>query len=117
MPSLSALDQQFNKYDSNSHILTVTVTLKTLTSLFLSDAQAYDDASSFQVCLQKVQPFRRYYPNEHSLKCSSFAVTLTLNTAIQSFRKTFRLMMVHHQFTFSSKRISSSEDTVETVIY
>ena len=39
-----------------------------------------------------------------------FAVTLTLNTAIQFLQKTLWLMIMYHQAKFGSKRISSSED-------
>ena len=71
----------------------------------LHETPAYGDVSSFQVCLQKVQPFRRYRSDEHSLTFSTFAVTLNLNTAIKSFPKTARLMMMDHLGKFSSTTI------------
>ena len=36
--------------------------------IFLHDNLAHDDASPYQVWLQKVQQLRRYPPNEHSLE-------------------------------------------------
>ena len=36
--------------------------------IFLHDTLAHDDASLYQVWLQKVQQFRRYCSDEHSLK-------------------------------------------------
>ena len=38
-------------------------------------------------------------------------MALTLNTAIQSFHKKLRLLMIYHQTTFASKTINSSEDS------
>ena len=35
--------------------------------IFLHDTLAHDDASQYQVWLQKVQQLRRYHPDEHSL--------------------------------------------------
>ena len=54
-------------------------------------------ALTFQFCLQKCPPFRRYYLDKHSLKFALFAVTLILDTAIQSFCKTIQLMIVYHK--------------------
>ena len=36
--------------------------------IFLHDILAHDDASPYQVWLQKVQLLRRYHPDEHSLE-------------------------------------------------
>ena len=36
--------------------------------IFLHDTLAQDDASPYQVWLQKVQQFRKYCPDEHSLE-------------------------------------------------
>ena len=36
------------------------------------------------------------------------------NTAIQSFQKTIKLLMMHHQTKFSCKRISSSDDILKS---
>ena len=36
--------------------------------IFLHETLAHDDASSYQVWLQKVQQFMGYRPDEHSLK-------------------------------------------------
>ena len=48
--------------------------------IFLQDTLAHDDASPYQVRLQKVQQLRRYRPDEHSLEFWTFSVTLTLTT-------------------------------------
>ena len=52
--------------------------------IFLHDTLAYDDASPYQVWLQKVQQLMRYCPDEHSLEFFTFPVTLTLTTTEQS---------------------------------
>ena len=44
-------------------------------------------------------------------------MTVTLNTAMQSFHKTLRIMMKYRQTKFGSNRISSSEDIVETITF
>ena len=46
----------------------------------------------------------------------NFALTLTLNTTIKFLHKTLCLMIMYCQTKFGSKRISSSEDIIETVI-
>ena len=40
--------------------------------IFLHDTLAYDNASPYQVWLQKVQQLRRYCPDEHSLEFKPF---------------------------------------------
>ena len=45
--------------------------------IFLQDTLTYDDASPYQVWLQKAQQLRRYCPDESSLKTWTFPVTLT----------------------------------------
>ena len=75
--------------------------------IFLHDTLAHDDASLYQVWLQKVQQLKRYRPDEHSLEFSTFSVTLTV---IQCVHKTIQLMMMCHQTEVSCKKISSSED-------
>lgn len=49
-------------------------------------------------------------PGFGALKCLTFAMTLTLNTAIQSFQKTLLLMMKNHQTNLVAERISSSKE-------
>ena len=51
--------------------------------IFLLDTLAYDDASPYQVWLQKVKQLRRYHPHEHSLEFWTFSVTLALTTTVQ----------------------------------
>ena len=69
---------------------------------------------------------QKYLLDKHSLKAWTSDVTLTLNTAIQSFHKTLQLMMmyIHTKFgmmhthnMFGCKRISSSDDIVEPIIF
>ena len=85
--------------------------------VFLHDTLAHNNASPYQVWLQKVQHLRRYRPDEHSLKFWTFPVSLTLTTTERSnfFHKTIQLMMVCHQTKFSCKRISSLEDVLESL--
>ena len=53
-------------------------------TIFLHDTLTHDEASPYQVWLQKVQQLMRYHPDEHSLKLLTFSVTLTLTTTEQS---------------------------------
>ena len=46
----------------------------------------------------------------------TFAVSLTLNTAIQVFHRTLWLMMLYYQTKFGCKPTNSLEDKVEIVI-
>ena len=66
--------------------------------------------------VQKIEQFRKHNPNKQ-LKFWTFAVSLTLNTAIQYFHWTLWLTMICHHTEFGCKRIISSEDIVETVIF
>ena len=71
------------------------------------------DASPYHILLQKVKPQRRYHLDKHSMKCLTFAVTLAVNTA-----KPLRLkIMMYNQTKFGIKRISSSKDIIETVMF
>ena len=49
--------------------------------------------------------------NKHLLKFWTFTVSLTLNSVIHSFHKTFWLIVMYHQTARRRKSISSSEDT------
>ena len=80
--------------------------------IFLEDNLAHADALPY-----KVQHFRRQHLDKQSLTFRNFAVTLTLNTIIQFLHKTLWLMIMYHQNKFYSKRISNSEDAVETVTF
>ena len=51
--------------------------------IFLHDTLAHDDASPYQVWLQKVQQLRGYRADEHSLEFLTFSVTLTWKTTVQ----------------------------------
>ena len=79
--------------------------LEVSTPIFLHDTQAHDSTKgSVGHKILAGQTF-------------TLILTLTLNTAIQSSHKTFWLIMMYHQAKSGCKRISSSEDTVETVIF
>ena len=56
-------------------------------SVFSNDTPVHDDASLFEVWSQKIQQFIKYCPKKYSFRVWTSAVTLTLNTAIQSFFK------------------------------
>ena len=47
----------------------------------------------------------------------TFIVTLTLNTVIHLFHKALWLTMIYHQTMFGCRRINSSENTTERVIF
>ena len=82
-------------------------------TIFLHDTLAHDAASPYRVWLQKVQQLWRFDPDEHSLKFWTFAVTLTLNTTKQS--NLFKIQSSSfHQTKFGYKRISSSEQIIES---
>ena len=85
--------------------------LKDSKPIFLHDTLAHDDASPYQVWLQKVQQLRRYCPDEHSPNFWTFSVTLTLTTTEQSnlFTRQSDLRWCGTKTKFSYKRISSSE--------
>ena len=104
-----------------SHILIYTspncdLDLEVSTSIFLHDTLAHDDASQYQVWSQKVQWFRRYYLDKPSSTFRNSAVTLALNTAIQFSHKKLQLMMMYHYIKFGCKRVSSSEDIIESYL-
>ena len=53
--------------------------------IFFHDAMDYNDISPYQVWLWKAQWFRTYHPDKYWLKLWMFAVTLTVNTAVQYY--------------------------------
>ena len=72
----------------------------------------YCKSPTFLVWCQRCQWYRINYIDKYSIKF--WTITVTLNTAIQSFQKTLQLMMMHNQTKFGCKRIGSSEDIAET---
>ena len=52
-----------------------------------------------------------------TMKPWTFAVTLTLTTAILSFHKTLWLMMMYHQTKCGCKRISTSDEIIHSHIF
>ena len=100
------IDSHFSCESINPHCA---LYLEVSTLIFLHDIPSHDDASSYQVSLQKVQRFRRYPQDKHSLTFWTLAVTLTLNTGIQFSHKTLWLTMMYHQTKLGCQRISSSE--------
>ena len=75
-------------------------------SIFSQDNPAYDDVPSNQVWLQKGSAIQKISAGQTFINIMKFAVTLTLNKTIPFLPKTFWL-----------KRISSSANIVETVIF
>ena len=57
-------DQQLRRYSKKSYFYYITLhcdfDLEVSTPLFMHDTPAHDDAPPNQVCLQKVEQFRRY---------------------------------------------------------
>ena len=51
----------------------------------------------FYIQEKNVQRFRRYHPDKQSLTFRNFTVTLTVNTVIQFFHSTLRLLMLYYQ--------------------
>ena len=49
--------------------------------------------------------------------CGNFTVTLTLNTTIQLLHKILWFIIMYYHTKFGSKRIRSSKDTVDIVIF
>ena len=84
--------------------------------IFLHDTLTDDEASPYQVWLQKIQRFRIYCPDEQSLILWNFTVTSTLNAVIHFFARTLWLMMIYPNSKFGCKRINSSANTVKTVM-
>ena len=74
--------------------------LKDSKSVFLNARLVHKDASLQKVWLQKVLQFRGYHPDKHSLKSLTFPVTLTVNTAIQSFHWT---LLAYDNYTHQPK--------------
>ena len=54
--------------------------------------------------------FRKYHPEKHSLIFWTFAVTLTLKTAIQFFNRTLWLMTLYSQTRLGCRQTSKLED-------
>ena len=93
----------------------MTLTLKIYKPIFLHDIPADDDASPYQLWLQNVWCFSGSEDIiSTKIDILNFAVTLTLNTAIQFFSKAYDDVP---QTKYGCKGISSSEDTVETAIF
>ena len=71
--------KEISRYGRNSHLiirdLIMTLNLKTANQFCMT--LAHDDASLYQVWLQKVQQLRRYRPDEHSLELWTLHLTFT----------------------------------------
>ena len=105
-------DQQFRRYNRNSHILIILA----LAVTFTLSTVGYDAAWPYQVWRQNILWFRRCHPDKHSLAFWTFAVTLTLKAVIPFFKRTLQLTMLYYQTKFGCKRTSSLEDIVKIVI-
>ena len=106
--SYDTVETQFNYINSNCGL-----DLDVCTPIILHDIPSHNDHHAYQIWLQKITWFRRYRPDKHSLTVWTFAVTLTLNTALQFYHMTLRLLVMWHITKSGCKRISSSEDTLE----
>ena len=78
----SKKDLQFSRHGRNNHIFDYVSPhcdpeLEDSKVILLHDTLAHDDASPYQVWLQKVQQLRRYRPDEHLVEFWTFPVTLT----------------------------------------
>ena len=67
--------------------------------------------------LPRDQWYRRYQIHKDSIKFLTFTVILTLKTTISFLHKALQLMMMYYPIKFRCKKISSSADMVETVIF
>ena len=108
--------QQLRRYPdkvTGMMYLPVTLTLTTRAIKFSQDNPAYGVPSN-QAKLQKDQIS---ILESHILIIWSFTVSLILKTVHQSFWKTLWLTITYNQIKFGCKKISSSEDIAETVIF
>ena len=115
---VSAVSEDNHNRNSHVYILcapTVTLTLKTATQFVVQDTPAmmryrytkfgYKRFSSSEDITQT----NIHWKFEHSVW------TLTMNTTIQYFHRTFCLMMIYPHTKFGCKRINSSKGIAETV--
>ena len=97
--------------------ITVSVTLKIANPLFVRHSSSWWPIT-MPGLLAKGSAVQKTSFGRTLIELSTYAVTLTLNTAIQSFCKTIRLKLMYRQTNVAVKTISSSEDNiVETVRY
>ena len=86
---------------------------------FLHGILAHDDASPYQVWLQKAQHVKEILSRSTFTGFfTNFSCDLELDhkKAIQSFHKTTQFMIMCHQTKFSCKMIISSQDILESLI-
>ena len=100
------------KNQQNTHIHTHTHTHHTHTGLTLRLMMLHHHTKFGN---KNVLWFRKYHPEKHSPTLWAFIVTLTLDTVIPFFHRTFRLMMLYYQTKFSCERTSSLENTIKIV--
>ena len=80
--------------------------LKSSKAIFLHDIPAHYDASPYQVWSEKIQWYKRYHVNRHSLIIWTSAVPMTLYTAVQYYYKTLQLLKSFRKCSFSLKALS-----------
>ena len=114
-------NQQFGKYNKNSHILikdlVVTFTLNTVnqffcTTLWLMMLHNHTRFGNKIFCGSE-----DIFQTKHSLTFWTFTLTLTSNAVIPFFHWTLQLMMLYYQTKFGCKGTSSLENVVEIVIF
>ena len=75
------------------------------------------NGKSAHLWLPRDQWYRRYKIHKAAIKFWTFTVILTLKTKIWFLHKALQLMMMYHPIIFGYKKISTSADMVETVIF
>ena len=95
-------------------ILHCNLDLEDTKPIYLENNPAHNDALP---CHVRGEVIQKVSPGQTFINILKFVVTLTLNTTTLFFQKTFWLMITYHQTKFGSKRISSSADIAETVIF
>ena len=118
--------QQFNKYD-NSHILTVTITLKITNNFFCMLLKLMMMHHHFMFAWKRFTRLDDTVPTNIHLKFSAFSVTLNLVfSPFQLYEPSLwpwpwrlyvlctilRLVIIHHRFKFGHKRLNHSGDIV-----
>ena len=73
--------------------------------------------SAHLVSLLRDQWYRRYRIHKDSIKFRTWIVILTLKTTNKFLHKTSQLIMMYHPIKFGCKKISTSADMIETVIF
>ena len=114
---ISSSDNTLKSHSLNIISLIVTLTLKTVNQSFWKTIWLIMMHHHTKFGSKKDQQFRKYHLDKHSLTFWNFTVTLTLNTTVQFLPKILWPMTMYYLTKFGSKRMSTSKDTVEIVIF